>query len=237
MAPNIDPYGKACYDFLNGKRNILLEIESDVAEMDPLPVKYLFREIDAMPEIEQTALKLAKGNILDVGAGAGSHSLILQNAGKSVTALEISPLLCKVMQERQIKHIIQSDIFQYNETQFDTILFLMNGIGMCRDFNGLSDLLQHLKSILAPDGQILLDSSDLIYLFMNEEGIIEMPILENYYGEFPFTMKYDSDILQDQWLYIDPDNLIEIANNNAYECVIIQEGKHYDYLAKLTLKK
>ncbi len=229
----MDPYGKACLDYLKGNKNAEIDIYGEDAEMDPLPVEYLFRKFQLMPKIEQKALELSEGKILDVGAGAGSHSLELQKLNKNVTALEISPLLCQVMKERGVKHIIQSDIYDYQASTFDTILFLMNGIGMCRDFNGLKKLLTHLKPLLNPKGQILLDSSDLIFMFMDDEGVIDLPLLDKYYGEFPFTMTYQSEQIKDQWLYIDFDNLSDIATSCGYTCELILTGEHYDYLARL----
>lgn len=230
----MDPYGKACVDYLNGERDISIKFNSEIAELSDLPVDYLFRTYDDMPEIEQKALKIAKGNILDAGAGAGSHCLELKAQGKQVTALEISPLLCQVMKDRGLSSVVNADIFNYRKSGYDTILFLMNGIGICETMAGLKKLLVHLKNCLAPKGQIILDSSDLIYLFLQDDGSIQLPLTESYYGEMPFEIAYKEDALIGKWLYIDPDNLDAVASSLGYKCEIIMKGSHYDYLARLS---
>lgn len=232
----MDPYGKACLDYFAGESKAEINIESDVAEMDPLSVDYLFRTYADMPEIEKKALALARGEILDVGAGAGSHSLELQKKGEQIFALEISSGCCDVMKQRGVKNVIHSDILSYTKEKYDTILFLMNGIGVCRDFYGLRVLLKHVKNLLLPGGQILLDSSDLIFMFQDEDGTIEIPLIDKYYGEFPFTMTYKNEILKDQWLYIDSDNLKAISEELGFSCEILMHGVHYDYLACLKIK-
>ncbi|MDA3910102.1 MAG: methyltransferase domain-containing protein [Bacteroidales bacterium] len=231
----MDPYGKACVDYLNGKRNIFIKFSSEIAELSDLPVEYLFRTYDEMPAIEQKALEMAKGNILDAGAGAGSHCLELQSQGKQVTALEISPLLCQVMKDRGLESVVNADIYGYRKSGYDTILFLMNGIGICETMDGFKKLLIHLKTCLAPKGQIILDSSDLIYMFLQEDGSIQLPLTENYYGEMPFKISYKSQFLNGKWLYIDPDNLDAVATSLGYSCEIIMKGTHYDYLARLSM--
>lgn len=230
----MDPYGKACLDYLNGEKDVKIKFDSEIAEMEDIPVRYLFRDYEQMPVVEQVAIQSAKGKILDVGAGAGSHALKLQSLNQKVTALEISPGLCEVMKQRGVEKVIQADIFEYSGTLYDSILFMMNGIGVCRDFDGLKKLLNHLKTLMSKTGQILLDSSDLIYLFIQEDGSIELPLNEAYYGEMPFRVEYNSDVYEDRWLYIDPDNLEDIAQQCGLRCEIIQHGEHYDYLAKLT---
>lgn len=231
---SMDPYGKACVDYLNGERDRFIKFTSEIAELSDLPVEYLFRTFDKMPALEQKALELANGNILDAGAGAGSHCLELKAQGKQVTALEISPLLCQVMTDRGLDAVVNTDVYKYHKSGYDTILFLMNGIGICETMDGLKKLLLHLKSCLKPGGQIILDSSDLIYLFLQDDGSIQLPLTENYYGEMPFEISYKSDHLKGKWLYIDQDNLDAVATSLGYSCEIITTGTHYDYLARLS---
>lgn len=231
----MDPYGKACVDYLNGERNQFIKFSSEIAELSDLPVDYLFRKFDDMPRIEQKALEIARGKILDARAGAGSHCLELKAQGKQVTALEISPLLCQVMKDRGLDSVVNADVYKYHKSGYDTILFLMNGIGICETMDGLKKLLSYLKTCLAPEGQIILDSSDLIYLFLQDDGSIQLPLTENYYGEMPFKIAYKEDVLIGKWLYIDPDNLDAVATSLGYSCEIVMTGSHYDYLACLRL--
>jgi SAM-dependent methyltransferase len=232
----MDPYGKACLDYIAGESKAEINIESDVAEMDSFLISYFFRTYEDMPMIEKKALELVLGKILDVGSGAGSHTLKLQELNENVTALEISSGCCEVMKKRGVHKVIHSDILNYSEEKYDTILFLMNGIGICRDFDGLRILLKHVKDLLLPNGKILLDSSDLIFMFQDEDGTIEIPLIDKYYGEFPFTMTYKEEIMKDQWLYIDADNLKAISEELGFSCEILMHGEHYDYLACLKIK-
>ena len=90
-----DPMGAAIYDFQkNGKADVLRVFSSQFEE-DEIPVADLFREFEDMPELEQVALEMASGKILDVGAGSGCHSVALQKIGKQAVAIDISPFLLR----------------------------------------------------------------------------------------------------------------------------------------------
>ena len=114
-----------------------------------------------MPRQEQVALQLAKGRILDVGAGSGCHSLALKELGKDSLAIDISPLSVKAMQERGVKALHVNVFDEHFTGQFDTILMLMNGSGIIGKLKNMPDFCLRMKQLLAPGGCILLDSSDL----------------------------------------------------------------------------
>lgn len=162
-----DPMGAAIRDFhMTGKAG-RLRVLSSMFEEDEMPVAHLFRTFKDMPRTEQRALEEAYGNVLDIGAGAGCHALELQQRGKSVKAIDISPLSCEVMEERGVKDVECMNVF--NPTfigQFDTILLLMNGTGIAGKLSNLPNLLNRLKQLISKDGQILIDSSDLKYIYM-----------------------------------------------------------------------
>ena len=166
MIEKNDTFGKALLDYHQSPGDQELITWTSLTEKDPVPISYFFRTFDQMPLLEKKALEITYGKVLDVGCGAGSHSLFLQNKRNlSVTGLDNSPLAIKITAERGLLHTVQQSIFDFHQDNFDTILLMMNGPGVCGNLERLQLLLEKLKSLLNPKGQVLLDSSDLIYLF------------------------------------------------------------------------
>ena len=233
MKKEQDAMGKAIADFYKGRRDGKLRVLSPMFEEDEIPVTTLFRAFRDMPKMEQKALKMAKGKILDVGAGSGCHSLWLQEKGLDVTAIDISPYSIETMKERGVVNVREQDFFTLEE-KYDTILMLMNGIGIVGTLDKLSGFFKHIDKILAHDGQLLCDSSDLCYLYDDKDGIAELMDSDKYYGELEYTMCYD-EICGDSfpWLYIDANTLRNYAEANGFEMEIVRRGEHYDYLARI----
>lgn len=226
--------GRAIADYWKNHQADTLRVFSPMFEEDEMPVEILFRKFEEMPELERTALENARGKTLDVGAGAGCHSIVLQEKGIDVTAIDISPYSVEVMKERGIHKVLEQDFFTLTE-QFDTILMLMNGIGMAGTVDQLPMFFQHLDRVLAPGGQLIFDSSDLCYLFEDEDGIIELPDQENYYGELTYQLQYKGCKGETfPWFYIDADTFDQYAREAGYEVSILRMGPHYDYLARVT---
>jgi SAM-dependent methyltransferase len=233
-----DPLGQAVWDFYNNDVKDKLITRADQLDDDELPIHHLFRSKEELNEIEDLALSKAKGSILDIGAGSGCHSIILQDKGFKVTAMDISPLAVKTMKARGL-NAIEYDIFNYNEpASYDTIYLLMNGIGVCGYLENLESLLNHLKTLLKIGGSIIFDSSDLRYLYENEDGSISFDLnADRYYGQFEFQMEYH-DHKSDwfDWVYIDPNTLQAISEKNGFEFQILMEADNYHYLYELKIK-
>lgn len=226
--------GRAIAEYHHTKKAEKLRVFSPMFEEDEIPVTTLFRNYEDMPEIERAALNMAKGRTLDVGAGAGCHSLVLQQRGLDVTAIDISPLSVETMKERGIHKAKRQDFFTLEE-KFDTILMLMNGIGIVGSLERMPMFFTQLDKILAPGGLVLCDSSDISYVFETEDGIIELPEDTAYYGELSFQMQYKDTVSKPfPWLYIDADTLKEEAARNGYYAEVVAEGEHYDYLARIS---
>lgn len=233
-----DLFGKAILDFQTNNSPEDLITETTISEEDEMSVAYLFRSYNEMPKMEQKALQLAKGKVLDVGCGAGSHSLTLQNdRNLEVTSIDISPNAIQACMLRGLKKAKVQDIMALENEKFDSILLLMNGAGMCGKLKNIGPFLLKLKSLLHPSGQILLDSSDIIYMFDDDEdGGKWIPSNNNYYGEIVFNISYKGEKEKPfDWMFIDYNTLQNAAVSNGFQCELIMEGSHYDYLAKLSI--
>lgn len=252
-----DSMGRAILEYWENKMTDKLIVFSPMFEEDEIPVEVLFRKYEEMPLIERKALDITRGKTLDVGAGSGCHSLVLQEKGIDVTAIDISPLSVEVMKKRGVKRVYEQDFFTWEgqeieqgessnllirpshysvqTSQYDTILMLMNGIGIVGTLERLPEFFHRLNDLLAPGGQVLCDSTDICYIFEDINGDFDYPDSGHYYGELTYQMQY-KDIIGDSfpWLYIDANTLKEKAKENGYYAEIIEKGEHYDYLARIT---
>lgn len=233
-----DLFGKAILDFQTHNSPENLFTETTISEEDEMSVAYLFRSYSEMPKLEQRALQLAKGKVLDVGCGAGSHSLHLQNERSlDVSAIDISKKAIETCHLRGLASAKMTNILDLNTNEkFDTILLLMNGTGIFGKLSETPKYLQKLKKHLNPNGQILIDSSDIIYMFdEDEDGAYEVPA-NGYYGELEFSLTYKGEKEASfPWLYLDYNTLQNASFANGLKCELILEGEHYDYLARLSI--
>jgi SAM-dependent methyltransferase len=232
-----DLFGQAILDYQTNNNPENLITETSISEEDEMSVAYLFRSYDEMPKLEQKALQLAKGKILDVGCGAGSHSLTLQNdRNLDVTAIDISENAIEACKLRGLKSAKVQDIMSLENEKFDTILLLMNGTGIFGTLKETPRFLQKLKSLLNTNGQILIDSSDIIYMFDDDEDGGKWIPSNGYYGELTFTVSYKNETeTAFPWLYLDYNTLQNAAFANGLQCELLLEGEHYDYLARLSI--
>lgn len=228
-----DIFGKALLDYYNGNYTENIITSTNISEEDEMPLDYLFRDYKDMSKLEQKALQLSKGRVLDVGCGAGIHSLYLQNKGFDVKAIDISKGAIEVAQKLGIKNAQQIPILDETE-KFDTILFMMNGTGIFETLSKTPSYLKHLKTLLNPNGQILIDSTDIKYMYEDEDGGYWQDLNANYYGELDYLLSYkgeNADLIT--WLYLDFETLFMASKAAGLECELIMEGDHYDYLARI----
>lgn len=226
-----DVLGHAIADFYYKTEPKKLWINNKYWAKEEMPVEVYFRDETNMTKLELMALQLCKGKILDIGAGAGSHVLWLQQNKTDVTALEISPLACEVMAKRGVATIINQNIFTYSEKRYDTLLLLMNGIGLTANLSGLQSFLEHIKYLLQPGGQLLFDSSDVSYLYDGSVGLSS-----NYFGVIDYQYQYKK--LKTNWftwLYVDQATLHHIAYDAGFKTEFLMEDEHAQYLVRLTL--
>ena len=232
-----DPMGAAIQDYFKHKRASRLRVFSSQFDEDEIPVATLFRSYEEMPPIEQTALMLAAGSILDVGAGSGCHTLALREMGKDALPIDISPLSVRVMQARGLDARLTNLFDPHFCNRFDTILMLMNGSGIIGKLANIGDFFLRMKQLLNAGGCILMDSSDLKYLFEEEDGSFLLNLDGDYYGEVDFRMQYKQ--IKGEafdWLYIDFDTLSLYASQYGFKTELMERDDHYAFLAKLTLR-
>jgi len=232
-----DPIGNAIWDYhtQNSPQDII--VESDLVEDDVLPIDVLFRNFESFPKLELTAMEYCKGKILDIGAAAGPHTKYLIEKGFNVSTIEVSPIAHRYLKEvlPEATHY-SARIQEFNTGGFDTILLLMNGIGLAGTYNQVAPFLKHLASLLNPGGSILCDSTDVQNVFEDDEGALWVDLNANYYGEFKFNMKYkDSESGWFNWVYLDLKNFEKFTHEAGLQLTLLDEDEN-SFLVQLKNK-
>jgi SAM-dependent methyltransferase len=231
-----DIMGYALMEYYKHQVDKPLLVRTSWTDFEEYELPYFFRSVEIMPEIEVEALQLVHGKILDVGAGTGIHSVALKSMGQDVKPIDISPYSVEIMRMRGIEEAEEADFFKLQNVKYDTLLFLMNGIGLVEKLDKFEHFFEHCKSILNPGGQILCDSSDLIYLFEQDDGSFLINLNDDYYGEVDFFVEYDGQKAAPfPWLFVDFENLRYHAEKSGFSAELVRVGAHYDYLARLVL--
>ncbi len=223
-------FDQAISDYFAGKQQGPLLIHNKYGPPDEMDLAAYFREQQDFNAAEIYALSLCRGHILDIGAAAGAMSLALQAAGHDVVALDSSLACCGIMEKQGLLQIRQADLFEWEGEQFNTLLLMMNGLGICGTLARLPLLLDRLKELLAPGGHVLFDSSDVSYLY-------DKPPSEPYYGEMSYRYEYNG--RQGRWfnwLYLDSQTLQEQLAGSDWQLQILYEDDLGHYLGRLTLQ-
>jgi SAM-dependent methyltransferase len=221
------PFDSALKAYFYNEIKTPLTLHNDYGEPEEMPVEVLFRDEDDLSDIDNIALTFCDGKVLDIGAGTGVHTLLLQQRDIDVTALELSPMACQIMADRGVKSIINKSIYTPLNQKFDTLLLLMNGFGLAGEIDNIKTFLDRLKALLNPGGHVIVDSSDVSYMFDTKPT-------DHYFGEVKFCYEYNHIIGEwFNWLYIDPEMLLNIAHDNDWWAQIIYEDGNDQYLAVL----
>ena len=120
-------------------------------------------------------------------------------------------------------------------TSFDTLLLLTNGYEVFQSLAHTPFVLSHLKTLINPNEQILIDSSDIKYMYEHEDGDYWIDATKDYYGELDYTARYKNLEATFSWMYIDFENLKIACEQAGLRCELIEEGPYFDFLAKITL--
>ncbi len=238
-----EPLGNALLDYFNGDNDATMSVVSDFEIPVMMSAELFFRNPEWFPMLEQTALRQCSGRVLDIGAGAGSHALTLQELGAPVTAIDVSVKAVQVMKGRGIKDARCTDFFNFridekrNDLKYDTLLMLMNGIGIVGNLSRLEKFFEHAKTLIKSDGarQIILDSFDLREsLSKTEFAARKQDKSQDYYGEVRYRLEYKGKYGPGySWLYVDPDTLTEYANRSGWLSDGIWPEEDGRYLTKL----
>lgn len=228
----MDPYGIALKEFVEDNESPPLFLHNSYGEAEEMPLWYFFREYDEMPDLEKMALSICEGHVLDIGAGTGCHAICLQQMGYEVTAIDTSAAAVEIMNASKVKDAKVIDYFQMEGDQFDTLICLMNGIGFIGKKDRLKDFLSQADKLLKPDGQIVIDSSDVKYLYEGEE----LPT-DKYYGEVGFQYEYKGQKGEwFDWVYFDKDTLTLEADALGWYVYFLHSDENGQYLARLIRK-
>jgi SAM-dependent methyltransferase len=231
------PHGRALLDYYLGDTSAEVAVHGDDGDTEVVPIRVFFRGPSEFSALEEAALDLCRGRVLDAGAGAGCHTLVLQEQALSVCAIDIAPEAVEVMQRRGIKDARCADLFHFHDGPFDTLLLMMNGIGVVEDLAGLDRFLGDAHRLLAPGGQILLDSYDPTW---DEDAKGSPPQdprspSERYTGEMRFRLEYRGKKGPTlTWLFLDSGLLAERAMKAGWSCEVIWHEEEGHYLARLT---
>jgi len=231
------PHAAAMEAYHRGKHDAILVVYDDF-ERDEVPISYFFRGPEQFPPLEQLALELCRGRVLDVGAGSGCHSLALQSRGFEVTAIEILPPLVRILQERGVRDVRAATWMDVEAGRFDTVFMMMNGLGLTETLPGLRRFFSEARRLIAPGGQVLADSTDVRARLdpdAGRTGALERPD-GRYVGELHFQVEYEGRKGEPfPQLYVDANTLIRFARDEEWDCEIVSEPDEYGhYLARLT---
>ena len=235
----MQPFGAALLAFMRGEDNAELILHREDGQQGRIPAGYFFREPAAFTAIEKTALEHCHGHVLDAGAGTGLHSLVLQQNGLRVTAIDIDRQVVEIMQRRGVTSVHCADIFEFHSGPFDTLLMLGHGIGMVETIAGLRRFLAHASRLIKPHGQCLLDSLDVT--------VTQDPVNLSYHQKNRQAGRYIGEIRMQfehqgmigppcGWLHVDAITLQQEAEPQGWSCKVICAQDNGEYLARLTPK-
>ncbi|MCD6091664.1 MAG: methyltransferase domain-containing protein [Bacteroidales bacterium] len=232
-----DIMGLALANYQKGEGASTLKVFCDKAEDETYELAYFFRSYEEMPETEKRALDLVSGKTLDVGSGTGIHAKILQEKGIAIKAIDISLYSIELAKLQGVNNAVCENFYEVRSEKYDTLLFLMNGIGLVETLDGFETFFKKCDELLSPNGQIIFDSSDLIYLLEEEDGSYQINLNDAYYGEVEYQVEYD--YLKGEpfpWLFIDFENLAFYAEEFGFKAELIYEDEHYNYLGRIVRK-
>lgn len=235
LAP-LAPYARALLDFHAGIETATIVLRSSLGELDELPAALFFRQPDDFFPFETYALELCRGRTLDAGAGIGIHTLQLQARGFDVTALELLPELIEIQRSLGVRRRVRADFTTWTGDRFDTVLMLMNGIGPVGTLAGLGEFLVHAHRLVAPGGQLLVDSGEAIRVGqVDARDAARWPRTDSgYEGEAWIELEYCGHRGRPfRELYVDMDTLAAYAERAAWRCDVVFEGESAGYLARL----
>ncbi len=237
------PHGLAIRDYAAGDLRATITATRSDGAVYPMPACGFFRTPRAFPSLEKLAIRECVGRVLDIGAGAGCHTLALQARGHIVTALDISPDAVRVMRGRDVKDARTVDVFHFDpekrkghEAPYDTLLMLMNGIAIAKTLPGLRRYLRRVRRWIPADGRLLLDSMDV----RKDDGYGRHALTESrkagrYFGEIRYRFAYGGRTGPFfPALFVDSRTLLREARAVGWRGQVLYEEDDGSYLARLS---
>ena len=234
--PPLAPFASALAAYAEGETDVELRLRSSLGEDEALPVGFFFRTADGLMDFERYALELCHGRVLDLGAGAGPHTLALQSAGRRVVAVEGSADVARLLRARGASSVVHADFRHWWRPGFDTVLMLMNGLGPVGTLAGLDRFLAHAPRCLAPGGQLLVDGAEATPSRPSRAATaVSWPPDGEYPGEAWIELSHTGRVGRPfRELYIDPETLARHATQAGWHLEVAFEGGNGVYLARLT---
>lgn len=231
-----EAHERALRDYLEGDESAVIIVHNSAGEREELPVGIFFRGPQNFFPFERAALRLCRGRVLDVGAGTGVHSLYLQKRGFEVVAIDVSPTAVEVMRRRGLHDARLADIGEFEAEPFDTILMMMNGVGILGTLEGLDDYLRNVHRLVAPGGQIILDSGPARIVGSADEPAVEVEARElDYPGETWITLEYRGERGPPfRELYVDSETLDTRAQSAGWQSRVVYRDELGGFVARLT---
>jgi SAM-dependent methyltransferase len=236
-AKAMGPLGLALQAYCDGETDAELIICRDDGVEEALPARHFFRDRKEFTTVEEKAIELCFGDVLDVGAGTGLHSQVLQQMGLRVTAIDICPIAVALMQQRGVRDASCADVFTYQGGPFGSLLLLGHGIGMVETVRGLDTFLRVAERLVARGGQVLLDSMDVRctrdprHLAYHEANRRQ----GRYIGEIRLRLSFRQESGPEcGWLHVDPEKLAVRADSAGWRSDVIVDDEDGHYLARLT---
>jgi SAM-dependent methyltransferase len=162
MKNNQDAYGELMLaEYFSGTPSCeIIERDDGFIDTGSEPGLY-FLDYDQWSPLEKQAIELARGRVLDIGCGAGRHSLYLQQKGFDVTGIDNSPGAIEVCRLRGLKKAIVRpaiEVGKFEPASFDTITMLGNNFGLMGGFEQGREILKDLYRITTADARIIAQS-------------------------------------------------------------------------------
>jgi SAM-dependent methyltransferase len=157
-----DAQGRAMYDYLKGKAACeVVERDDGYVDATNAPAVY-FSQYQDWPTHVKKAMRHARGRVLDIGCGAGRHSLYLQKKGLDVLGIDPSPLAIKVCKLRGLRKTKLMSISEISPKlgRFDTLLMLGNNFGLFESFDRARRLLARFHRITSERAGIIAETLD-----------------------------------------------------------------------------
>ena len=234
---SMELHGQAMMDYLNGEEDAycILRRDDGIA-YPPIYAKQFFYP-EGLPELDKIAVEHCAGRVLDIGAGAGSHSIAIQNKGLNVTSVDISEKAVQVMSKRGCRDTRVGDVFDSYNEPFDTIFLILN-IGIVGNLDGLTKFLTLLNTLMPADGQLITDSIDP----RDSEDENYRKYAQNkitkggYLGERTLRFEYKNQVSDwFEWMHIDSETLEKTVNSAGFSMKMLgNDGRRY--LASITKK-